>query len=294
MTKTVIREGLPRPKIGVVLGSGGVKSMGSIQLFEELSARNIPIDLIVGCSGGAVVGSVIAMGSTPKETRLLATTLYTPEIFAMNYKALGGMLKIPFMKFDESMAIFNGLPLEKAFRKMYQNRFIEEAQIPLLIQATDLQTGEGVVLSTGDCAKAVQASSAAVPFLPPCMIDGRWMIDGAFSQALPIMEAVKANMDIIIAMSFDEMPTEKPTNFLSLAAHVLNKAQRNAIYTQTGRAISFHHHEIVFIPLVFDHPINLWEATSIPLIFDGAKKIVDQSMQYIEKAIDDFYELKGS
>lgn len=292
MTEKLIKEGRTRPKIGVVIGSGGVKSIGGIELFNQLQKHEIPIDLIVGCSGGALIGAMVAMGFSIEKARMIASSTYTHALFSLDYKAIGGMLGIPFMKFDESMAIFKRSPLEKIFDKVYHGMYIEQSKIPLLIQTTDLQTGEGVVLSSGSCPRAIQASSAAVPFLPPCLIEDRWLIDGAFSQPLPIMEAVRANMDIIIAMSFHEMPRDPPTNFMNLALHLLNKTQRNAIYTQTGKAISFHHHEIIFVPMVFDHFINLWEGETIPVIYKEAESVVINSMQYIEKAIHDFYQLE--
>jgi NTE family protein len=289
MSEPIIKEGKRRPKIGLVIGSGGVKTMGGIEILSLLAERQIPIDLIVGCSGGAVIGACAAKGYTIDQMRHFATSLYTPALFSVNFKSVAAMLKVPFMHFDESMGIFNGSPLEQACDRLYQGMLIEEAKIPLRIQATDLETGEGVILSSGDCGRAVQASSAMIPFLPPCLVEGRWLIDGAYSQALPIMEAVRANMDVIIAVSFDEIPIEKPTNFMALTSFLIGKTQRNTISTQSGRALSFHHHEIIFVPLIFDRMINLWEASTIPMIYDVGRKAAQSAIRDIEKAIEDFY-----
>ena len=204
-----------RPKVGVVLGGGGLKSLAAIALFEFLSDAQIDIDLLVGCSGGGIVAALRGAGYESAQMREFITQLLNKKLFRhVDYRSVAGIAKLPFGRFDKSSGILKAEPFQRIYRRVFGDLRLEELQPETILQATDYQTGEGVVLSTGLVADAVYASGAVFPILPPICIEGRWFVDGAYCSNVPVMEAVKRNMDVIIAVVLEEKFAPDPHGFL--------------------------------------------------------------------------------
>ncbi len=68
------------PRLAIVLGSGGVRSIAALGLFEVLAQERINFDLIVGCSAGAMFGALISIGHTADEATRIAATHRTLEV----------------------------------------------------------------------------------------------------------------------------------------------------------------------------------------------------------------------
>lgn len=91
---------------------------------------------------------------------------------------------------------------------------IEDLTGKLILQTTDFETGQGVVLTEGRLADAVYASMAILPFLPPLQMNGRCLFDGCFSSPLPIMPAVAFPADIHIVLEVLEELKSPDTVFM--------------------------------------------------------------------------------
>ena len=75
---------------------------------------------------------------------------------------------------------------------------MEEARVPLFATATDVESGERVVMKSGLAEDAIYASSALAGILPPATRDGRLLIDGGYSDLAPVDVARKAGADVVI------------------------------------------------------------------------------------------------
>jgi NTE family protein len=194
-----------RPKVGLVLGGGGLKSLAAIALFEFLNGAHIDIDLLVGCSGGSIMAALRGAGYNTAQMRDFITQLLNKKLLRnIDYRSVAGIARLPFGRFDKSSGILKAEPINKVYRHIFKDLKLEDLHPETILQATDYQTGEGTVLSTGLVADAVYASGALFPILPPIQIGGRWFVDGAYSSNVPIMEAVKRNIDVIITVIFEE------------------------------------------------------------------------------------------
>jgi len=95
-----------RPKIGVVLGSGGIKALASIPLFDFLYEAGIDIDLLVGCSGGGVIASLRGAGYDTDQMRKFAYDVWVRELFTkVDYRSALAIPNLPFGRFDQSSGI---------------------------------------------------------------------------------------------------------------------------------------------------------------------------------------------
>ncbi len=280
--------GKARARIGVVLGSGGIKTLAAVELFRFLQREKIEIDLLVGCSGGAILSCLYGCGYTPDEIVRDIRTFWNRSLFGKrDWRTLLGLIGLPFCRFRMGRAILDPAPIRKALTDFFGDRRIEDLKPRTIIQTTDAETGEGVPLNSGPIAQALYASGAQLPFLPPERINGQWLVDGAYSSALPIMEAVKHNVDVIIAMT-PEVQVSEPHGFIDFYLHFLSRCFRVSERSQTSLAVHLHHHEIVIVDVRFGEVINMWNVEKIPNVLEAGRQAVERQAGEILAAIDSF------
>lgn len=284
--KTINHNQKKVPKVGVVLSSGGLKPISSLALFEFLDEEKIDIDLMVGCSGGGVLAAFRGTGYDNQQIIALATEFLSQKVFSkVDYQTVLNIGRLPYGKFDVSKGLFKkGLFLQTA-EKLFGAYQLESLQTKTLLQATDIQNGEGVILERSALAEAVYASLAMYPLLPPICIDGRWLIDGAFSSPLPVLEAVKRNMDVIIVMLFHEELVREPKKFVDGFSNITRAVSLSLIKSQLALAIDLHHHEIIVINVPFVNPVSLSDVNLIPNLLELGRRAVDEKKEEILHAI---------
>jgi NTE family protein len=159
---------------------------------------------------------------------------------------------------------------------MYGDRRLEDLDIPLVLQATDFDTGEGVELDSGNLAQSVYASCAAYPFLHPIQLNGRWLFDGAFSAPLPILPAVRRGIDIVLAMDFSEKLQPKPKSFFEAMIQVNKVLGRAVAQSQMLASIDLYPHEIIQIKVRFPGFIQIWEVDAYDRIQAAGRQAVEE------------------
>lgn len=181
-----------------VLSGGG--SLGAVQvgMLQALSERGETPDLLVGTSAGAINATYLAGHGTSRDSLgTLAESwarLRRRDVFPVNpgrhLLALGGA--------RESM--FSSGRLRRLLSSHLPYRLLEEAQIPVHVVATNLLSGEEVLLSTGDAISAVLASTAIPGLLPAVHRDGRVLVDGGLANNAAISQAVVLGADRIFVL----------------------------------------------------------------------------------------------
>jgi len=180
-----------QPKIGLALGSGGSKGLAHIGVIKALEENNIPIDFIAGTSIGAMVGGFYAaeLGVKKMEDIVLET----------NWRRMFSLVD-PHLK----QSLITGEKVKTFIEGYVDGKKIEDCKIPFVAVATDLKTGEIVVLNKGEMAQAIRASISVPLVFKPVEIDGRMLADGGLSAPVPV-EIVRAmGADIVIAVNLDK------------------------------------------------------------------------------------------
>jgi NTE family protein len=281
------------PKIGVVLGTGGIKAMAGMALFEFFEEQKLPVDLMVGCSGGALACASIGMGYSPADVREMGLERLQKKLFTkIDRRALLGVFNSNLGTFDKTSGVIKPQGWQQALRDFFGDKRVEELRPRTLIQTTDVDTGEGVVLTRGPVAEAVYASCAFFPAFPPARIDGRYLGDGIYSAPVPVMEAIKRNMDVIIALDFKEKVKAQPKGFFSCFYRHIDNTMRALTRSQMFLSIGMHHHEIVIIEVNFEHTINPWDVHELPAIIEAGQKAVEDQKADILSAIESFSRTK--
>lgn len=278
-----------KPKVGVVIGSGGIKALAAISLLKYLEEAKIDVDLIIGCSAGSLVGGYWASGHNAQYLREHAGDLWSRDLFSnTDYRTLLSIAGLPFGRFSLKNGLIKKNKIQSQFEEAWGDLRIEDLPQRMFFQTTDALSGDPVLLKKGLVWQAAYASGALFPMLPALEIDGRWLIDGVYSSPLPIMEAVQEGMDVIIAMSFEELTTDPSKGFLPYFMRTSDYSQRWLRRNQTALSVDLHHHEIIFVNVVFDRYISLRATRRIPQILEAGDSAVEERKSEILSAIKTF------
>lgn len=195
-----------KPRIALVLGSGGVRGMAHVGVLEVFEEAGIPFDIIVGCSAGSLVGALYADNPDSQAVKCALSKLKTDSILDINL-------------WECRFGLSQGTSFKKVLKRNLNSRCFEDLQIPFVLVATDLWTGELIPLGNGDIINSVRAS-CSIPFVfVPVAIKGRVLVDGGVINPVPVVLARDLGADIVIAVDLCELlPTTFPTNLFGVAA----------------------------------------------------------------------------
>lgn len=279
-------SGARRPRIALVLGSGGLKCVAAVGLWKVLQREGINIDLHVGCSGGSVYASVMATGMDAREGARVTPRLWERSLSArVRYSAMLRMLLPRFFPVDESFGLLDDRPLLSALYDVLGDYTFADLKHPLYLAATDAYTGERVLVSEGRLVDAVRASLAIPLVFSPWRVNGRLLSDGGATDPLPISVAIRERADLIIAMGFENPLHERLDSVAAIAAQTSTIAMNSLIRSTYAFYSAAHHAEIIPILPTFDKRISLRRTDLIPYIIAEGEKAAELAMPYIERTI---------
>lgn len=179
-----------RPTIGLALGGGAARGFAHIGVMRALKAHGIMPDVIVGTSIGAVVGGCYAAGKLD-DLETWARGLKLRSIFSYLDISLSGS------------GLIGGSHLsEQLDRALGDSRF-EDLPLRFAAIATEFNTGHEIWLTRGRLADAMRASYALPGILPPVRIGGRWLVDGALVNPVPVSAARALGARLVIAVNLN-------------------------------------------------------------------------------------------
>ncbi len=178
------------PSIGLVLGSGAARGFAHIGVVRALQARGIKPSVIVGTSMGALVGGCFANGQ-----------LDTLETWArsLTLRRVLGYLDVRL----GSSGLISGGRLANRLEEALGATSIEELPVQFAAIATEIGTGHEVWLTRGSLALALRASYALPGIFPPVHLGGRWLVDGALVNPVPVSAARALGARVVIAVNLD-------------------------------------------------------------------------------------------
>jgi NTE family protein len=181
--------GARRPRVGVALGGGSARGYAHIGVLAALHRRGLAPDVVVGTSFGAVIGALYALGHDPERLRADAEELRRRDVLP----------RIVDVGFGRG-ALFAGERLEAYFRGLVGDARIEDLPRTLAVVATDVDTGERVVLREGPLAVALRASASLPGLFAPVDWDGRRLIDGGIGAPVPLGTLDGFDLDLTIGV----------------------------------------------------------------------------------------------
>jgi NTE family protein len=188
--------GTPRPRIALVLGSGGPRGFAHIGALKVLEAEGIKPDLIVGASVGAMVGAMIASGHTAAEVEEVALKLNVLRLVDFSALLRGNRV--------------GGASLARFVNEHVGGKTIEQFPIRFAAVAVRASDGALTIFNRGNAGIAVRASSAIPDSFEPVRILGVDYIDGDELTPLPIRVARDLGAQVVIAVNVSEYMEDTP------------------------------------------------------------------------------------
>lgn len=240
-----------RPKIGLVLGGGGAAGVAHVGVLKVLEANHIPIDVIAGNSMGAIVGSLYASGMSAADIEKVVHDLDWINLFrddpsyqiksydqkqqsadffsAFSLGVSKDGVKLPGGLIDGQRLMFE---LRRLLKPVDRVTDFDRLPIPFRAVATDIRTGETVVLKQGNLATAVRASMSIPGLFAPVTIDKRLLVDGLVSNNLPVDIARQMGADIVIVSSIPPEANRTLDSALDISLQSMDLLMRKTSDTQ--------------------------------------------------------------
>lgn len=235
-----------RPKIGLALSGGGAKGAAHIGVLKYIEEIGIPIDYVAGTSIGAIVGGLYSLGYTSDELAEFIANMdwsyYMSNSVVRSFQSSSGreqqsqhLVSVPFgvtsnigQTYDIlstlPSGVINGASLVNLFTSLSigYNDSVDFGRLPIPFAcvATDIVSGDSVVLRKGNLAKAIRASMAIPGIFSPVHWDSRLLVDGGMTNNFPVDVCREMGADIVIGVDLADRMASSPEELKSLPQQV--------------------------------------------------------------------------
>jgi NTE family protein len=222
-----------RPSIGIALGGGAARGWAHIGVLKCLIAGGLEPDIVAGTSIGAVAGACYVTGKL-NALEDFASTLTRRRVFGFLDFNFGGS------------GLITGQRLGSRLDNHLRNVTIEGLQREFVAVATELGTGHEVWLNKGSLVNALKASFALPGIFRPVQINGRWLIDGALVNPIPVSVCRALGARIVIAVNLNADIYGKGGVIPDHAAFAEPQAEEETLEGSNGRAAVHLLHRQIF------------------------------------------------
>ncbi|MGY0798855.1 patatin-like phospholipase family protein [Lysobacter sp. A286] len=274
-----------RPRLAVVVGSGGIKCVAAIGMWKVLRREGIDVDIAVGCSGGALYNATMALGMSIAEAEEHSLGLWGGLFRQLHYRSLVRSVLPSWFGFNERSGLVNDRAVGDAMRTLFGDATFADTQMPLHLAATDLHSGERVALNTGHIGDAVRASIAIPLLLRPWPVGGRLLVDGGLSDPLPVSIAIREGAEIILAMGFETPPTERLNSLLGVGGQSISITVNHLLRATYAFYSAAHHAEIIPLMPSFDQPVHINDTHLIPHLIEQGERVTEAQLPYLRRLL---------
>ena len=290
-----------RPKIGLVLGGGGARGYAHLGVLKKLEEMRIPYDYITGTSMGSIVGGFLATGMDAGELTQVVRDANWDDLFSDKTDRED----VPFRrKTDDTLGLFGpklgigkgsdllpkgvmaGQKITFMFESVASQRVnksnFDNLPIPFRAIATDIVTGDMVVIDTGELSIAMRASMSVPGVFDPVQREGALLVDGGLVRNLPVDVARDLGADVVIAVDVGTKLATKEEMTSALAIIY----QMSGLLTVSNTEIQIKtlgDNDVLISPeigdLVSSADFNKLDE-AIPLGYDATELVQDQLQKY--------------
>ena len=241
--------------VGLTLSGGGAAGLAHIGVLKVFEEVGMPVDVIAGTSMGAIVGALYAIGYDQQQIEQIARATDWRQLLVerihrihlpMEEKMLDGRFILTFQVKGRNIQFPTGLVsgnhtfnfLAQLTWNYHNTEDFRTLPRPFLCIATDLETGEQVVLDRGFLPDAIRASMSIPSVFKPVRIDDKYLVDGGLVNNLPVQETFDLGADFVIAInsSSDLKPADELMSLPDIVNQTMAAVMRSSILNQKERA----------------------------------------------------------
>ncbi|MEO8770380.1 MAG: patatin-like phospholipase family protein [Ferruginibacter sp.] len=268
-----------RPKIGLTLSGGGAKGLAHIGILKAIDSVGLKIDYITGTSMGAIMGALYAIGYSGEQVEKISRKTDL-DILLSNQVALRSLtieekdeygkyaIELPYInrKLRLPGGLLDGQELSFKFSELFYPvhniKDFNKFNIPFKCIASDITTGQAVVLDKGDIVTALKASMAIPTIFAPIEYDGNKLVDGGLTRNFPVRDVKEMGADIVIGSTV--------TSGLSSKEH-LNSSLDILLQLAFFKEAEDYKTELPLCDICVKHPLEKYTMGS----FSSAAKLIE-------------------
>ena len=293
--KSVHGQPNPRRKVALVIGSGALKCAAAFGVAKVLHREGVPIDMVVGCSGGAFCAAWLLGGGRDADAAAALFAKGWAGAFArVDYQSILGAIFPRVLGFSDEASIFDDRAVNARIRSFAGDATIEGQPIPLFLVATDFFSGEKVVLSSGSLLDAIRASIALPLILPPWRVQGRRLVDGAVCNPIPVDVAIQHGTEIILAVGFENALATGFDSGMGLVVQLQSLMMNHLVRAQYAFHSLSHHTEILPIIAQIEGRIGLRDVHRVPYLVQCGEQAAEQQMPYLRRLLNEHGPVQGA
>ena len=253
-----------------MLSGGGARGIAHVGVLEVLAKLHVPIDAIAGTSMGAVVGGLYASGRSPEQIEATLRSMNWQEAFSdrppredltlrRKQEDENFLVKFPFGIKGGRPVLPMGLIEGQSLTEMLRRLTLPVARIsnfddlptPFRAVATDLESGQEVVMGSGDLTSAMRASLSAPGVFAPVERNGRMLVDGGISDNVPVDVARAMGVDVVIVVDvgYPLLPRKKLGSVTAISNQMIAILMRRKSQQELAR---LGPHDILISPELGD------------------------------------------
>jgi len=176
-------------KVGLALGGGAARGLAHVGVLEVLEREGVPVDMIAGTSAGAAVGALYAQGKSASRIKELALDT--------GWRRLVSLIDLALPK----SGFIEGTKIKNLLKSFMGDISFSELKIPLSCVATDIHSGEEVVISEGSVLEAVRASISIPVIFTAVRWRDRYLVDGGLVNPVPVSTVRDMGAELVIAVN---------------------------------------------------------------------------------------------
>jgi NTE family protein len=276
--RKVVWDNPPRPKrIGLVMGGGAARGVAHVGVLQALEEHGIYPSVIAGTSVGALVGGLYAAGVSSLRLATLVREikwldLVSVRLPTVNWTELARTIPMGLVDLDKMIEWIDhvlGGPVD-----------IDQLNLPYAAVATDLLTGEIVVMNEGRLAEAVRASCSVPGVFTPYHRNGRLLVDGVVVNNLPVSVAQDLGADYVIAVDLLPLIGDQqvePRNVVELSMTALFMLARA---TQIEQELA----DVLISPAI--KHISLADLNAGEELLEAGRRATEAAIPQIEAALE--------
>ncbi len=175
-------------KLGLALGGGAARGLAHIGVLRVLEQEGIQVDAIAGTSSGALIGGLYAAGVSVAQMEEVARDV--------DWRDLARLVDPVF----PGSGLIDGKKVAQFIKELLPVDRFEDLKIPLAVTATDVETGEGIIIKQGNLLEALRAAIAFPGIFTPVRFRDRFLVDGGLCNPVPVDVARSLGADKVIGI----------------------------------------------------------------------------------------------
>ncbi|WP_326539451.1 patatin-like phospholipase family protein [Pseudorhodoferax sp.] len=273
-----------RRKLALVIGSGALKCAAAFGVAKVLQREGVPIDMVVGCSGGALCAAWVAAGGhDPDAAAAEFAARWVGAFDRVNHRSVLSALFPRLLRFAGQASIVDDRHINETLRAYAGDARIEDRPIRLFIVATDFIHGDRVVLSQGPLFDALRASVALPLVLPPWQVQGRRLVDGAVSDPVPVDVAIQEGGDIILAVGFENALATQFESGMDMVMQLQSLMMNHMVRAQYAFYSLSHHAEVLPIIPQIASRVGLRDVHLVPELVACGERAAELQVPYLRR-----------